>query len=430
MAVSDQIEIRSEEVQEIFGQAPSWILRWGMTLIFSIIAALILGSWIIKYPERVSARVTVTTAVPPARLMSQASGRVTFFVKDNQQVSKGDYLAVIENPAKTEDAMQLINKLGIWRNDIILSPLQINKYLHENLLLGQAQNEYVQFHKALRDYNHYDQLRPYEKQMHSIQSRIAYYELLNKQLIKQNNLLGEELGISEKRLIADSLLENEKMIAVFDFYSTKTSYLKTKQSYEKNHSEIIQNDIQISQLRSMITELELDKMEKENSLKSAIQDAFKNMETQLLVWEQHYILKAPVSGKVAFTSYWSNNHYVETDKEVFTIVPESQEIFGELLLPIIGSGKVEAGQRVNIKLDNYPAHEYGQISGRVVAVSLVPKDNMYTIRVHFPEGLTSSYKRQLEFKQEMQGSAEIITNDLRIIERIFNKFRHLSDKTS
>ena len=30
-------ELRSEEVQEILGRPPRWILRWGITLLFSVI---------------------------------------------------------------------------------------------------------------------------------------------------------------------------------------------------------------------------------------------------------------------------------------------------------------------------------------------------------------------------------------------------------
>ena len=35
-----------------------------------------------------------------------------------------------------------------------------------------------------------------------------------------------------------------------------------------------------------------------------------------------------------------------------------------------------------------------------------------------PKGLETSYKKQIPFQQEMTGTADIITEDLRLIERI------------
>jgi len=46
------------------------------------------------------------------------------------------------------------------------------------------------------------------------------------------------------------------------------------------------------------------------------------------------------------------------------------------------------------------------------------------------EGLRTTYKKDLDYRPEMSGSAQIITEDLRLIERIFNQFRALVDRTS
>ena len=38
------IELRSEEVQEVMGQVPAWIVRWGITLLFLVVVTLLVGS--------------------------------------------------------------------------------------------------------------------------------------------------------------------------------------------------------------------------------------------------------------------------------------------------------------------------------------------------------------------------------------------------
>ena len=50
--------------------------------------------------------------------------------------------------------------------------------------------------------------------------------------------------------------------------------------------------------------------------------------------------------------------------------------------------------------------------------------------VEFPNGLTTNYNKQIKFSQEMQGSAEIITEDIRLIERLFNPIKALFKKNT
>jgi hypothetical protein len=50
---------RSEEVQEIMGRMPPWILRSGITLIALLVLAAFVAAWFFRYPEVVSANVVM-----------------------------------------------------------------------------------------------------------------------------------------------------------------------------------------------------------------------------------------------------------------------------------------------------------------------------------------------------------------------------------
>ncbi|HES59568.1 MAG TPA: HlyD family secretion protein, partial [Caldithrix sp.] len=63
----DKIEIRSDEVQEILGFIPHWIIRGGISVIFFIIILLFIGSWYFKYPDVISSNIIITTQNPPVR---------------------------------------------------------------------------------------------------------------------------------------------------------------------------------------------------------------------------------------------------------------------------------------------------------------------------------------------------------------------------
>ena len=70
------VELRSEEVQELMGQVPAWIVRWGATLLFLIILLLLAGSACFRYPEVVTGTMTLTGTAPAAQVVSRSSGRI------------------------------------------------------------------------------------------------------------------------------------------------------------------------------------------------------------------------------------------------------------------------------------------------------------------------------------------------------------------
>jgi hypothetical protein len=80
--------------------------------------------------------------------------------------------------------------------------------------------------------------------------------------------------------------------------------------------------------------------------------------------------------------------------------------------------------------------EYGSIEGRVKTISLTTNTEKtqngnietYLVTVDFPKGLRTNYGSKLDFKYESKGSAEIIINDRRLIERLFDNLKHAAKK--
>ena len=104
---NQKIEIRSEEVQDILGQVPSWIVRWGTMVILATVGVMLAGSMVFRWPDIKRADITVTRENPPAPMVARSDGRINLFVKDSQVVKMYDYLAVIDNPADYSDVVQL-----------------------------------------------------------------------------------------------------------------------------------------------------------------------------------------------------------------------------------------------------------------------------------------------------------------------------------
>ena len=111
---------------------------------------------------------------------------------------------------------------------------------------------------------------------------------------------------------------------------------------------------------------------------------------------------------------------------VVSVIPEKQsQIVGLILLPVQFTRKVAVGQKVNIQFEDYPYREYGIIRGSVNSISLVPNTENYVVEVEMPQDMKTNYDIPLKFSHEMKGSAEIITSDLRLIERFFKPVKSL-----
>ena len=159
--------------------------------------------------------------------------------------------------------------------------------------------------------------------------------------------------------------------------------------------------------------------------------AYIELADNLEQWEQKYVFKSPMDGKIQFLKFWTNNHFVQAGEAIFTIVPNNSAMIGQVNMPAAGAGKVKIGQEVILKLDNYPYVEYGSIKGKVRNISLTTNSvqtpqgivENYLVHVDLPHQLKTNYGSQLDAKFEIKGLAEIITKDRRLIERLFDNLR-------
>ena len=107
------IELRSEEVQEILTRPPHALVRWGVTVFFGVLVVVFIGGCFFKYPDVISASVTVTTEHPPIWIVARGSGKIKeVYRHDRDSVGAGDAIAVLDNPASTRDVLLLKELLG------------------------------------------------------------------------------------------------------------------------------------------------------------------------------------------------------------------------------------------------------------------------------------------------------------------------------
>lgn len=67
-------------------------------------------------------------------------------------------------------------------------------------------------------------------------------------------------------------------------------------------------------------------------------------------------------------------------------------------------------------MENYPDTEFGVLAGTVAKIAADSnKDGFYYVEVRLPKKLITSYNKEIPFKQEMFGPAEIVTENLRLL---------------
>jgi len=418
------IEIRSDEVQEIMGTPPGWIVRWGIVIIFLVVLVLLTGSYFYKYPDFIIARVTIVSENPPVSVVARSDGKLDkIFVSDKQNVEANTVLGIIENPANYEDAYELIEFLDSIQNYFTQPELFNTLLFNKEYSLGQNHSYYSSLVSQLRDYQTSVSFNTFEQRIRSLEKQVSDYENFHEKLSLQIGVLNQDYILASGQFNRDSALHARKVMSDVDFEKSEAAMLKQKYAYQNALTNLASTQITMNQLTQQIQEQKVLKAETESKLLAALKEKYDNLVSQLKAWEQAFVLKTPISGQVTFTNFWSVNQFVSAGNVVFNVVPENErEIIGKATVPITGAGKVEVGQSVNIKLDNYPYMEYGLLEGKITNISMVPvtteKGGYYTAEIELINKLNTNYKKELPFNQEMQGNAEIITKDRRLIERL------------
>ncbi|MCB0520759.1 MAG: HlyD family efflux transporter periplasmic adaptor subunit [Lewinellaceae bacterium] len=425
MPIENPSDIRlneRREIEAIIGNPPGWTLRWGILVLLLGFALLLVFSHFIKYPDVVLAPVVLTTEHPPIRVTAKADAKINLLkVTNGKQVGKGELLVVLDNPAKMEDVLQLQEFLHqLEENSLSVLP---NIAPPDRLELGSLQGSYARFIQSLQDLKYFlGQDINYQK-ISNLHSQIAEIQRLNHSLERQEAILREEVGLARQNMERDSTLLARNSLSRLEFEQSQTAYLQKRRELESLRSGATQNELRIQQIRGQILELEQNQSDNRSERNLAFQAELKQLQGEITLWKEHWLITAPIDGEVALTKAWSEQQYVKEGEEVLTIVPvkAAGPIIAKALLPDRGAGKVREGMGVHIRLDGFPYQEYGVLNGSVKYLAPVPGEQGYEAGIEVPGDLITSYGKNILFRQEMMGTARIVTKDKSLLSRLLNK---------
>ena len=249
-------------------------------------------------------------------------------------------------------------------------------------------------------------------------------------LNRQAELDKEQVRIASTVHNREKQLFDEGLTAQSEYEEAKQTFLNKQQSREQLMTSLSSARIQEAQLQQSIIETQMEQSRESNNLNVALKTAYNELQVSINDWELAYLFVSPANGILSYNHIWQKNQNVSSGDKVFSIVAKAPgSIIGKIKLPAGGSGKVMPGQRVNISVTGYPYMEFGFLTGKVMSVSLLADDeSAYTVTISLPQDLCTSYGKQLEFKGELTGMAEVMTDERSVTERLLSPLRYLWEK--
>jgi HlyD family secretion protein len=316
------LELRSEEMSDILTRPPHILVRSGISVICAVILLLITGSFFFKYPDVITGEILITTQNPPVWLVAKTSGKIKELnCSDKQTVKTGEILAVIENPAKTNDILQVKSLLSqyIVNDSIFYVPEELRNSGYE---LGNIQNIYSAFIRAATDYNNFLDLGATQKEKEALNVQISGHKNYSFNLRKQLELKQKELEIAQSSYEREKHLFEKGTISKAELETAESALLNTRQSLQQLQTSIASDRMESGQLQESLSKLDIQYQREQNSLLSNLKTAANELETAIENWEQSYLLISPISGAVTFNMFWASNQFVNQGDKVTTVIPE------------------------------------------------------------------------------------------------------------
>lgn len=418
----------SEEVQDIISYRPHWIVRQGNAVFLGVVLALFALTWAIQYPDKIETPSRLVALNPPKLVAARTDGKIIrLFVSNDQAVKKGQHLAHLESTGKYEDIVQLHN----WIEEA-LPFLQQNEtaWLNKKPLpklagLGELQVTYQQFQNELEIMKQTMASGYYQRKKMALQKDLNYLASLNNITTQQKELVEQNKALDRAELEAYEKLAAEKVIAPMELNRYKEKLLAKELSLKQANAQVTNTDISSHGKRKEILDLDKQVADQRQQFYSSLLQ----LKSETEKWMQQYVLAAPEDGKLVFVSSLQENELVNNGQGLFYVQPGQTKYYAELMAGQRGFGKIKTGQRVILKAESYPATEFGYLQGSISHVSaLAGRNDSFLIKVSLPQGLVTSYGKNIFFRNNLAAKAEIITDSRRLLDRLIGQLKTIWKK--
>ncbi len=333
------------------------------------------------------------------------------FVKEGQEVKKGDTIFILENK-KTKsdfdianlDVSEMIQKISIVK--------QLIKSSQEK---KSAINEMIDIQSNIYNIDR----KKAEKEIASINNKI--------------NLSSEQSLILNDKYKVDSLLYAKGAISRYELSETKNINLNDKKNQveSKNISESKNYDFDnlSNNHHKTNNDLKRNLIEIESQIQNYNRDI---IELETLIKDKKYsltyitdelgrlIVVSPMDGTVSNVFNTKQNIEIINKGEVLTIIaPKKETFYSKIILADKDLTYIQKGQLINLKLDAYNYYKFGAIKGRINYVAPSDVDATFYCLANI-EKYNSNIRLKAGYKLKGEVIIERMTLSDYIIKKLFN----------
>lgn len=413
----------SDDVTEVITSKPTWIIENGNFLLLLSLALFMCLALFFPYPDVIKCDVKLVAFNAPKLLTATTDGKLQrLLVENGQEVVDRQPLAFLQSTGNHEQVLLLRE----WLNDVIpLIEKEGIQILRARPLpmpaeLGELQPAFQEFHDVLRETLQVFPGGFYQQKKSEFERDLESLREMQLSVERQLGLLNQDLQLQEIEYNAQRLLADSNVIAPLEFNQAKSKLIAKRQALEQMHSQIISGEM--SKHGKNINLMELEKYildQQQRCFSSLLQ-----LKSAVDSWVLEHVVVAPVTGMVLFVSFLEENQLLRQDQELFYIQPEQSDYYAQGSLSQIRMGKIQVGKQVLIDVQSFPRHEYGYLTGYVKYISSIPSAaDSYLIKINLPNGLVTNYDKEILFRNNLNGHAEIVIEENVLFHTLWNSLK-------
>ena len=149
------LNTHSEEIKEIIGRPPHWLVRSGIGVFFGFLSLIFLTASVIKYPEIIEAQLSLSAINAPKTIESKLNGKIVkLFFGNKSRVDQGEVIGWLESTSDHARVLTLsdeVDRIHTWVISDDLTQIRANEMgMYDKL--GELQADFQVFEQSYREY--------------------------------------------------------------------------------------------------------------------------------------------------------------------------------------------------------------------------------------------------------------------------------------
>ncbi|RZJ91799.1 MAG: HlyD family efflux transporter periplasmic adaptor subunit [Chryseobacterium sp.] len=411
------LDTATQEVQDIITAVPSWVIRWGITIVLITLSGIILASALIKSPDIIRAPLKINSFNSPKLIIAKQAAKISkLLVKEGDTVISGQQLAYLESVGDPSSILNLQVSLKEFRAKLIKNPAYHGARLPVDLNLGELQVAYQSFYVVYFQFMATSTSGYYSQKKSTLKKDMQNITAQKMQIGEERKIRMLEYTNAEQEYKAYQKLYHNKVVSRSEFSAQENKYLSSKHPIQQSKAELLDNDGAMNNKQKEILEIEHTISQERSDFLQSLNKLINEIES----WDQKYILRSPTNGVVSFVGIVQSNQNLQVNQEVFIVNPGNEGFFGELQVPQYNMGKIKLGANTMIKLHSFPYEQYGMLRGKIAYISDVAyRDSVFIAKVSLKETDQIGKQSRISLKNGMSADAEIIAEESSLLKRFF-----------